>query len=149
MLCPEEAPRPDESRQLLPTVAIAGTPTTTTATTHSRTLSVPLLASLYFFSVSGGPIGSESIVSTLGPLVGLVCLAVYPFVYSLPISLTTAELSSAYSKSGGYVHWCYHAFGPRTAFVCGALSYLSGIADSAAKHWPQESVRTSLKTSHV
>ena len=101
MLCPEEAPRPDESRQLLPTVAIAGTPTTTTATTHSRTLSVPLLASLYFFSVSGGPIGSESIVSTLGPLVGLVCLAVYPFVYSLPISLTTAELSSAYSKSGG------------------------------------------------
>jgi amino acid transporter len=56
---------------------------------------------------------------------------VYPFAYSLPISLTTAELSSAYAKSGGYVHWCFDAFGPRTAFVCGALSYLSGIADAA------------------
>ena len=101
------------------------------ATLSRRTLSAPLLAALYYFSVSGGPIGSESIVSMLGPFVGLTCLLLYPLVYSLPVSLTTAELSSAYSKSGGYVHWCYNAFGPRTAFLCGALSYLSGIADAA------------------
>jgi amino acid transporter len=118
----------NESRHLL---APAAAPAKDPPGIHTRTLSVPLLAALYFFTVAGGPIGSESIVSTLGPLVGLVCLAVYPFIYSLPISLTTAELSAAYSESGGYVHWCYHAFGPRTAFVCGALSYLSGIADSA------------------
>ena len=96
-----------------------------------KTLTVPLLASLFFFSVAGGPVGSESLVSLLGPCIGLVSIILFPLLYSFPVALVTAELSTAFTKAGGYIHWVDAAFGRRAAFLCGYTSYLSGVVDSA------------------
>jgi amino acid transporter len=98
---------------------------------HNKTLTVPLLASLFFFSVAGGPVGSEGLVSLLGPCVGLISIVLFPLVYSFPVALVTAELSTAFTKAGGYIHWVDAAFGRRAAFLCGYTSYLSGVVDSA------------------
>tara|TARA_B110000090_G_scaffold190805_1_gene222861 strand:- start:14 stop:1474 length:1461 start_codon:yes stop_codon:yes gene_type:complete len=99
--------------------------------TSSRPLTAPLLASLFFFSVAGGPVGSEGLVSILGPLVGIVSIIIFPIIYSFPVAFVTAELSTTFVKAGGYIHWVDAAFGRRAAFLCGYTSYLSGVVDSA------------------
>jgi len=96
-----------------------------------RTLTAPALAFLFFFSVSGGPIGSEGLISLLGPCIGLSCILLFPFIYQVPVGLATAELSTAFAQSGGYIHWVDAAFGRRAAFLNGYTSYLSGVTDSA------------------
>ena len=70
-----------------------------------RSLGVMAAVMLLYFNVSGGPIGAEPIISAAGPLVGLVGLCVFPFVWSIQISLMTAELSSAFPSNGGYSVW--------------------------------------------
>ena len=43
-----------------------------------RTLGVPSLVALLYFTICGGPVGAEPIFSAYGPLVGLVGLVVWP-----------------------------------------------------------------------
>jgi len=60
---------------------------------------------LLYFNVSGGPIGAEPLISSAGPLVGLVGLCIFPFLWSVQIAMMTAELSSAFPTNGGYSVW--------------------------------------------
>ncbi len=62
---------------------------------------LPVAAVLYF-TVCGGPIGSEGIFSAGGPLVGLISLVLIPFIWCIPIGLLTAELSTAYPENSTY-----------------------------------------------
>ncbi|KAG1704172.1 hypothetical protein DVH05_006181 [Phytophthora capsici] len=96
-----------------------------------RQLTVLGIVGLCYFSVCGGPIGSELIISSGGPLVGFIFLLLFPIVLGLPIAFVTAELSTAYPHDGGYTVWVLQAFGPFWAFQTGYWSWLSGVIDNA------------------
>ena len=67
--------------------------------------------SIIFFNVSGGPNGTEEIISSGGPLLGIGLLLLLGILFSVPQALMTAELSSAFPRNGGYSVWVTEAFG--------------------------------------
>ncbi|KAG1704171.1 hypothetical protein DVH05_006180 [Phytophthora capsici] len=96
-----------------------------------RQLTVLGIVGLCYFSVCGGPIGSEPIISAGGPLIGLIMLLVFPIILGLPIAYVTAELSTAYPEDGGYTVWVLNAFGPFWGFQTGYWAWISGVIDNA------------------
>ncbi len=78
----------------------------------------PFVAVLYAYC-AGGPFGFEAIVSTAGPGMALVFLLTIPFLFSIPVSLATAELSTAMPVEGGFYRWTRAAFGDFWGFQCG------------------------------
>ncbi len=96
-----------------------------------RDLGLPSLAAVIFFNVSGGPYGIEDAVSAFGPGLALLLLVLTPLVWSLPVTLVMAELSSALPDEGGYVTWVRRAFGPFWAFVVGWWSWVDSFVDIA------------------
>ena len=66
-----------------------------------------------FFWVHGGIYGNEAMLMAGPPLYVFILLGIVPFVYSLPIALIVAELSSAFPEDGGYVVWVQEACGKR------------------------------------
>uniref|UniRef100_A0A7I4DY35 Uncharacterized protein n=1 Tax=Physcomitrium patens TaxID=3218 RepID=A0A7I4DY35_PHYPA len=91
---------------------------------------VPLVA-LIFYEVSGGPFGVEDSVKAGGPLLAIVGFLVFPFVWSIPEALITAELATAFPENGGYVVWISAAFGEFWGFQEGWCKWISGVADNA------------------
>jgi len=96
-----------------------------------RGLGVVPLAAVIFFNVSGGPYGIEDAVSAFGPGLALLLLILTPLVWSLPVALVMAELSSALPDEGGYVTWVRRAFGPFWAFQVGWWSWVDSFVDIA------------------
>jgi len=78
----------------------------------------PFVAVLYAYC-AGGPFGFEAMVSTSGPGVALIFILVVPFLFSVPIALATAELSSAMPVEGGFYRWTRAALGDFWGFQCG------------------------------
>jgi len=76
-----------------------------------RKLRLIAVIAIIYFNVSGGPLGSEQIISALGPAVGLSAICVFACVYSIPQAAVTAELSAAFPSNGGYSLWVQAAFG--------------------------------------
>lgn len=97
-----------------------------------RRLGVVPLAAVVFFNVSGGPYGAEDTVSSLGPGLALLLLAVTPLVWSLPVALAMSELAGAMPDEGGYVTWTTRAFGPFWGFQVGWWSWIDSFVDVAA-----------------
>lgn len=56
---------------------------------------------------------------------------VFPWVYSIPIALVSAELCTAFPHDGGYTVWVKEAFGFTLAFQEGYWSWISGVVDNA------------------
>src|SRR3989304_5143971 len=54
-----------------------------------------------------------------------------PLVWSLPVTLVMAELSSSLPDEGGYVTWVRRAFGPFWAFQVGWWSWVDSFIDIA------------------
>ena len=96
-----------------------------------RELSLLPLAAVIFFNVSGGPYGIEDAVPSFGRGLTLLLLLLTPLVWSLPVALAMAELSSALPDEGGYVVWVKRAFGPFWAFQVGWWSWVGGFVDVA------------------
>ncbi|MBI4588263.1 MAG: APC family permease [Candidatus Rokubacteria bacterium] len=96
-----------------------------------RDLGLLPLAAVIFFNVSGGPYGIEDAVSSFGPGLALLLLILAPLVWSLPVTLVMAELSSALPDEGGYVTWVRRAFGPFWAFQVGWWSWVDSFVDIA------------------
>ncbi|KAL3379191.1 hypothetical protein AABB24_000083 [Solanum stoloniferum] len=73
-------------------------PTTTNPTTpkknHKLTL-IPLIFLIYF-EVAGGPYGEEPAVKAAGPLLAILGFLIFPFIWSVPEALITAELSTTF-----------------------------------------------------
>lgn len=90
------------------------------------------LVFLIYFEVSGGPYGSEQTVMAGGPLLAIVGFIVFPFVWSIPEALITAELATALPGNGGFVLWTDRAFGPFPGSLMGSWKFLSGAINSAA-----------------
>lgn len=96
-----------------------------------RELSLLPLTAVIFFNVSGGPYGIEDAVSSFGPGLTLLLLILTPLVWSLPVALAMAELSSALPDEGGYVTWVKRAFGSFWAFQVGWWSWVNSFVDVA------------------
>lgn len=94
-------------------------------------LSMLPLVALIFYEVSGGPFGVEDSVKAGGPLLALMGFTVFPFLWSIPEALVTAELATAFPENGGYVLWISAAFGPFWGFQEGFWKWFSGVMDNA------------------
>mmetsp|Transcript_31170 Transcript_31170/g.98973 ORF Transcript_31170/g.98973 Transcript_31170/m.98973 type:complete len:681 (-) Transcript_31170:847-2889(-) len=101
------------------------------AVVDRQKLGVAGLACLIFFSVSGGPFGFEEAIGAGGAGWVLAGCIIMPIIWSVPEALMTAELSSAYPEAAGFGAWVNEAFGPFWAFLCGTLSWVSGVTDNA------------------
>ena len=99
---------------------------------HRRKLTVLPLVFLIYFEVAGGPYGSERAVRAVGPLFTLLGFLVFPFLWGVPESLVTAELSAALPGNGGFVRWADRAFGPLAGSLLGTWKYLSCVINIAA-----------------
>jgi hypothetical protein len=60
---------------------------------------------LIYFTAAGGAYGSESVISSVGPLPMIIGYAIFPFIWSVPIGLATCELGTAWPENGGIVVW--------------------------------------------
>eukprot|EP00250_Pteridium_aquilinum_P013813 c21588_g1_i1 orf=383-1924(-) len=94
-------------------------------------LSMLPLVALIFYEVSGGPFGVEDSVKAGGPLLALMGFTVFPFLWSIPEALVTAELATTFPENGGYVLWISAAFGPFWGFQEGFWKWFSGVMDNA------------------
>lgn len=96
-----------------------------------RKVSVLPLIFLIFYEVSGGPFGVEDSVGAAGPLLALLGFLVFPFIWSVPEALITAEMGTMFPENGGYVVWVLSALGPFWGFQQGWMKWLSGVIDNA------------------
>jgi amino acid transporter len=118
---------PDE--QELP---ISTATTTTTTATEPKKLSLVPLIFLIYFEVAGGPYGEEPAVKAAGPLLAIIGFLVFPFIWSIPEALITAELATSFPGNGGFVIWAERAFGPFWGSLMGTWKLLSGVINIAA-----------------
>ncbi|XP_050220452.1 probable polyamine transporter At3g13620 [Mercurialis annua] len=109
-------------------------PVTTASTTTKlpKKLSLIPLIFLIYFEVAGGPYGEEPAVQAAGPLYAILGFLIFPFIWSIPEALITAELSTAYPGNGGFVIWADRAFGSFFGSLMGSLKFLSGVINIAS-----------------
>lgn len=122
------APATEGERQL----PITNSPTITTTTTHAKKLTLIPLIFLIYFEVAGGPYGEEPAVKAAGPLLAILGFLIFPFIWSVPEALITAELSTAFPGNGGFVIWAHKAFGPFIGSLMGSWKFLSGVINIAS-----------------
>jgi amino acid transporter len=72
-----------------------------------------------FSYTTGGPFGLEDMVTTSGPGMTLIYLLVLPFFWCIPVSLVSAELTTAMPVEGGFYRWTRAAFGDFWGFLAG------------------------------
>jgi amino acid transporter len=89
------------------------------------------LVFVLFFSTSGGPYTTETLVHSVGPGLGLLILALVPLIWSVPEALIVGELSSMLPEEGGYYRWVDRAFGRFWAFQNGWLTWMYSLVDMA------------------
>lgn len=66
-----------------------------------------------------------------GNLYAILGFLIFPFAWSIPEVLVTAELGSTYPDASGGVAWVEEAFGKFAGLVMGYLSFVSGATDTA------------------
>jgi len=88
------------------------------------------LVFVMFSYTTGGPFGLEDMVTTSGPGMTLIYLLVLPFFWCIPVSLVSAELTTAMPVEGGFYRWTRAAFGDFWGFLAGwwnwSASFLLG-----------------------
>jgi amino acid permease len=98
--------------------------------TNVQYLGMMPLAMLVFYNVSGGPFGIEESVRSAGFFFSIVGFLLMPLIWSVPESLVTAELASAYPEASGGVAWVEEAFGSAAGWMAGFLGWVAGATDS-------------------
>lgn len=88
------------------------------------------LVFVMFSYTTGGPFGLEDMVTTSGPGITLVYLLILPLFWCIPVSLVSAELTTAMPVEGGFYRWTRAAFGDFWGFLAGwwnwSASFLLG-----------------------
>uniref|UniRef100_A0A803KLV8 Uncharacterized protein n=2 Tax=Chenopodium quinoa TaxID=63459 RepID=A0A803KLV8_CHEQI len=92
---------------------------------------LPLIFLIYF-EVAGGPYGEEPSVRSAGPLLAILGFLIFPFIWSIPEALVTAELATTFPGNGGFVIWAHKAFGPFWGSQMGFWKFLSGVINLAS-----------------
>uniref|UniRef100_A0A6U4JRF5 Amino acid permease/ SLC12A domain-containing protein n=1 Tax=Hemiselmis andersenii TaxID=464988 RepID=A0A6U4JRF5_HEMAN len=103
----------------------------TKAAHRVRTLGKLSLIGIMYFSVAGGPEGTETLVKTGGPLATFIGIIVLGVVFAVPLALMTAELSTMYPENGGFVLWAKAAFGDTAGGMAGWLQFCCSAVDTA------------------
>jgi amino acid transporter len=103
------------------------------AATHNlrRIGLLPFVAVLFAYC-TGGPFGFESMVSTSGPGLALTFLLVVPLLFAVPISLASAEMTTAMPVEGGFYRWSRAALGDFWGFQSGWLNWTGTFLMSAS-----------------
>src|SRR5713101_5676910 len=112
-----------------------------------RKASLFYLVFVMFSYTTGAPFGLEDMVTTSGPGMTLIYLLVLPFFWCIPVSLVSAELTTAMPVEGGFYRWTRAAFGDFWGFLAGwwnwCASFLLGalyavlFTDYLAFYFPQ------------
>ena len=97
---------------------------------NRNNLSLIQLSILIFYNVCGGPFGIEAAVRAGGALASILGFFLFPFIWSIPEALVTAELGSALPHASGGVSWVEEAFGKRIGALSGYLNWTSGVTVS-------------------
>src|SRR5882724_7374387 len=95
---------------------------TTIATTSGRKyqrLGLGGFVAVLYAYCAAGPFGFEEMVSASGPGMALLFLLAVPWLFSFPMSLATAEMSTAMPVEGGFYRWTRAAFGDFWGFQSG------------------------------
>lgn len=104
--------------------------TNSTKSSTLRKAGLFYLVFVMFSYTTGGPFGLEDMVTTSGPGITLVYLLVLPFFWCIPVSLVSAELTTAMPVEGGFYRWTRAAFGDFWGFLAGwwnwSASFLLG-----------------------
>lgn len=92
---------------------------------------------LYFVAVmysytTAGPFGLEGVVAASGPGMALIYDLVLPFFWCVPMSLVSAELTTAMPVEGGFYRWVRAAFGDLWGFLAGWWSWLAAFLLASA-----------------
>lgn len=118
----------EQTREL--PITTARTTITTTGNISKKITLVPLVFLIYF-EVAGGPYGEEPTVKAAGPLLSILGFLIFPFIWSAPEALITAELCTAFPGNGGFVVWAERAFGTFWGSLMGTWKFLSGVVNIA------------------
>jgi amino acid transporter len=118
-----------------------------TAVSAVRKASFFYFVFVMFSYTTGGPFGLEGMITTSGPGMTLLYLLIIPFFLSIPVSLVSAELTTAMPVEGGFYRWSRAAFGDFWGFMAGwwnwSASFLLGgsyavlFTDYLAYYFPQ------------
>ncbi|MFY9912279.1 MAG: APC family permease [Candidatus Sulfotelmatobacter sp.] len=104
--------------------------TTATKSSKLRKAGLFYLVFVMFSYTTGGPFGLEDMVTTSGPGMTLIYLLLLPFFWCIPVSLVSAELTTAMPVEGGFYRWTRAAFGDFWGFLAGwwnwSASFLLG-----------------------
>lgn len=104
--------------------------TTNPGSSSLRKAGLFYLVFVMFSYTTGGPFGLEDMVTTSGPGITLVYLLILPFFWCIPVSLVSAELTTAMPVEGGFYRWTRAAFGDFWGFLSGwwnwSASFLLG-----------------------
>jgi amino acid transporter len=106
--------------------------TTQTQSSTLRKAGLFYLVFVMFSYTTGGPFGLEDMVTKSGPGITLLYLLVIPFFWCIPVSLVSAELTTAMPVEGGFYRWTRAAFGDFWGFLAGwwnwsASFFLGGV----------------------
>jgi amino acid transporter len=101
-------------------------------TKSQKKLALLPLIFLIYFEVSGGPYGEEATVGAAGPLFAILGFVIFPFIWSIPEALLTAELATTFPGNGGFVIWANEAFGPFWGSLMGYWKFFSGVINLAS-----------------
>lgn len=116
---------PSDPKHSLPTSLYA-------PTKNLRRIGLAPFVAVLFGYCTGGPFALESMVSGSGPGLGLIFLIVVPFLFSVPISLATAELTTMMPVEGGFYRWSRTALGDFWGFQCGWWNWTGTFLMSAS-----------------
>ena len=112
------------------TIASRVSLTKKTQTSALRKAGLFYLVFVMFSYTTGGPFGLEDMVTTSGPGITLLYLLIIPFFWCIPVSLVSAELTTAMPVEGGFYRWTRAAFGDFWGFLAGwwnwSASFLLG-----------------------
>ncbi|HYM76671.1 MAG TPA: APC family permease [Candidatus Dormibacteraeota bacterium] len=104
--------------------------TTTDKSSTLRKAGLFYLVFVMFSYTTGGPFGLEDMVTNSGPGITLIYLLILPFFWCIPVSLGSAELTTAMPVEGGFYRWTRAAFGDFWGFLAGwwnwSASFLLG-----------------------
>jgi amino acid transporter len=101
-------------------------------TKHLRRIGLLPFVALLFAYCTGGPFSLESMISGSGPGLGLTFLIIVPLVFSVPISLATAEMTTVMPVEGGFYRWSRAALGDFWGFQSGWWNWTGTFLVSAS-----------------
>ena len=99
---------------------------------RERKASLWQLVFLMYTISAAGAYGLEGIVGESGPGLTLLLLLALPFLWSVPISLASAELATMLPQEGGIYRWVREAFGDFWGFQAGWWNLGANTVNNAA-----------------